>query len=412
MKLSLLLFILSLKLRKAARRNERLRALLQERTCSVLIQTSDQRVGRLFVLSKGQIFTKAGGQGQADVRMIWKDEDIAFKAMTSGDPQAVSRALERGDLRLAGDLPVAQWFGRLIGALKAAAPGQQSTEKVAVVGLGKMGSGLAHNIQRGGFDLVVYNRTAAKAQVFCERGARWAPTLREAAALASIVITSLMDDASVYEAVTAPDGILAGLTPGGIHLCATTISPDMARQLTELHRQHGSHFVSGCVVGRPDAAQAGQLLTLIAGDPDSVDRCKPVCQTYSGTTLVLGEQPSLANQAKLAANYFAVSCLELMGQLYAFGDATGLERAFFANLFASSFANPTLKMYAQKICDQAFERDVGFELTGGLKDVKLMNAASDATSHSLLYAPIIIGKMEKAIAAGRAHSDWSVFTGF
>jgi 3-hydroxyisobutyrate dehydrogenase-like beta-hydroxyacid dehydrogenase len=410
MKLALLLFILSLKLRKAIRHNDLLRTRLQAHTGSVWIQTDDHRVGRLFVFSRGHIFTKAGGQGEADVKMIWKDADTAFRAMTSGDPEAVQHALERGDLRLEGDMTVAQWFGSLIKALKDAAAGQRSAEKVAVIGLGKMGSGLAHNIQKNGFELVVFNRTASKAQVFCERGACQAKTPREAAALVSIVLTCLMDDASVHEAVTAPDGILAGLSPGSIHLCATTISPDMAGELTELHRKHGSHFVSGCVVGRPDAAQAGELITLMAGDKDSVERCKPVCATYSGTTLVLGEEPGLANHTKLSVNYFVVSSLELMGQIYAYGDAVGMDREFYANLFDASFANPTLRMYARKIRDKAFQGDVGFELTGGLKDVRLMLAASNATSRSLDYAPVIMGKMEKAIALGWAQSDWSVFT--
>jgi 3-hydroxyisobutyrate dehydrogenase-like beta-hydroxyacid dehydrogenase len=412
MKLTFLLYALLLKLRNASRHNQLLRTRLQARTGSVWIQTDDHRVGRLFVFSKGQIFTKSGGQGEADVKMIWKDADTAFKAMTSSDPQAVPRALELGNLCLVGDKTVAQWFGSLIKALKGATEGPQSAEKVAVIGLGKMGSGLAHNIQKCGFELVVFNRTTSKAQAFVDQGARLAKSPREAAALASIVLTSLMDDASVYEAVTAPDGILAGLAPGGIHLCATTISPDMARELTELHRRHGSHFVSGAVVGRPDAALAGELITLMSGDKDSMERCKPICAAYSGTTLVLGEEPSLANYAKLSVNYFAVACMELMGQIYAYGDAVGIEREFYAQLFDASFANPTLKMYAKKICDKEFQSNVGFELTGGLKDVKLMHAASNATSRSLDYAPIIIEKMEKAIALGWSHHDWSAFTEF
>lgn len=412
MKLTLLLFALSLKLRRAKHHNERLRTRLQARTGSVWIQTDDHRVGRLFVFSKGQIFTKSGGQGEADVKMIWKDADTASKAMTSSDPLALAHALEDGHLRFEGDMSVAQWFGSLIKALKGASAVLQSAEKVAMIGLGKMGSGLARNIQKSGFELVVFNRTAAKAQAFVDRGACLAKTPREAAAQASIVLTSLMDDASVRDAVTAPDGILAGLAPGSIHLCATTISPNMARELTELHRKHGSHFVSAAVVGRPDAAQAGELITLMAGDMDSVERCKPVCAAYSSTTLILGEEPSLANYAKLSVNYFAVACLELMGQIYAYGDAVGIDRKFYANLFDASFANPTLKMYAKKICDKAFQSNVGFELTGGLKDVKLMHAASNETSHSLEYAPVIIEKMEKAIAEGWARRDWSAFTEF
>lgn len=286
----------------------------------------------------------------------------------------------------------------------------KSAEKIAVIGLGKMGAGLAHNIQKSGFDLVVFNRTASKAQTFVDCGAALGKTPREAASQASIVLTSLMDDDSVREAVISPDGILAGLIPGSIHLCATTISPDLAKELTELHRKHGSHFVSGTVIGRPDAARAGKLFTLMAGDKDSVERCKPVCATYSDKILVLGKEPYLANCAKLSVNYFAVACLELMGQLYAYGEVAGIDREFYTQLFDTSFANPTLKMYVKKIGDKAFQDNVGFELTGGLKDVKLMHAASNATSRSLNYTPIIIEKMEKAISMGWASYDWSVFT--
>ncbi|PTW60891.1 3-hydroxyisobutyrate dehydrogenase-like beta-hydroxyacid dehydrogenase [Breoghania corrubedonensis] len=410
MKLSLLLFALSMKLRFARRNNELLRSRLQARTASIWIQTEDHRVGRVFVLGKGQVFTRSGGRGDADVTMIWKDADIAFKAMTSRDPQAVARALETADLRLVGDASVAQWFASLIQAMKGPSATPTSAEKVAVIGLGKMGAGLAHNIQKNGIPLVVFNRTAAKAQAFVDHGALLAKSPRDAAAQASIVVTSLMDDQSVRDIVTSPDGILAGLAPGGIHLCATTISPDLAREMAQLHREHGTHFVSGAVVGRPRAAEAGDLITLMAGDKEAVERCKPVCATYSGMTMVLGEDPGLANHAKLSVNYFAVSNMELMGQIYAFADAVGIDRAFYGRLFDASYANPTLKLYAAKIRDQEFQTEVGFELVGGLKDVKLMRAVSEATSRSLDYAPLIIEKMERAVERGRAHSDWSVFT--
>ncbi|MEY8827224.1 NAD(P)-binding domain-containing protein [Sedimentitalea sp. XS_ASV28] len=410
MKLSLLLFGLSLKLRATGRSNPQVRDRLRSRSASVRIRTADQREGRLFVFGDGRVLTKSGGHGGADATLVWKDADTAFQAMTSRDPQAVAGALERGDLTIVGDPMVAQWFAGVIQAMKGPALAPTGSEAVAVIGLGKMGAGLAVNIQSAGFPLVVYNRTAAKAQPFIDRGARLAASPRDAATQANIVVTSLMDDASVRNIVTAPDGILAGLAPGGIHLCATTISPELAKELAELHRAHGSHFVSGAVVGRPDVAEAGELISLVAGDTGAVARCKPVCAAYSSTTMVLGEDPGLANFAKLSFNYFAVANMELMGQIYAYGDAVGIERDLYARMFNASFANPTLKMYADKIGERAYTTGVGFELSGGLKDVKLMKAASDATCGSLDYASVIIGKMEAAVENGWSDRDWSVFT--
>ncbi|RKD90855.1 NAD(P)-dependent oxidoreductase [Mangrovibacterium diazotrophicum] len=412
MKLSLLLLGLSIKMKMANKNNDLFRQRLKTRTGSILIRTADRSVGRLFTFSKGHIFTKAERFGDADVQMVWKDVNVAFKTMTSSDPQALFRAMDNGDVNMVGDLSVAQWFSLLIKALKAGETKarDEKSPRVAMIGLGKMGKGIAANIQAAGFELVVYNRTSNKAIPFVEKGAILAKTPSEAASLANIVVTSLMDDESVRNIVNAKDGILAGLAKGGIHLCATTISPELSRELEEIHRKHGSHFVMGAVVGRPDAAESGELLTLMAGEKECIDQCREVSSAYSAATLVIGNDPWLANYAKLSVNYFAVSNMELMGQLYAMGDATGIGRAFYKQIFESSYSNPILKFYAQKIMDREYQENVGFELSGGLKDVKLMLKASNATSCSLDYAPIIISKMEQAIESGNEHCDWSVFT--
>lgn len=412
MKLKFVLFVLSLKMRNALKNNELFLNRLKSRTGSVLIRTADRSAGRLFVFSKGNVFTKSQSKGNADVQMIWKDENKAFKSMTSKNPQALTDAMDVGDLQIEGDLSIAQWFGLLVKAMKSKekTSKQYTLDKVAVIGLGKMGSGIATNIQNTGYDLIVYNRTSEKAKVFTDKGAVLADSPAQAAKLAKIVITSLMDDASVKNIVTAKNGILAGLSKGGIHLCATTISPELAKELTILHNEHGSHFVTGAVVGRPDAAKAGELLTLIAGDKESVNKSRAVCASYSAASLVIGEEPYMANYAKLSANYFAVANMELMGQLYAFGDVTGIGRDFYSQIFESSYANPILKFYAQKIRNKDFNENVGFELSGGLKDVRLMQQSSNECSGSLDYAPIIISKMEQALTLGYDKYDWSVFT--
>jgi len=412
MKLSVLLFILSLKMKIANKKNDLFKRRLSTRTGSILIRTANRSVGRLFTFSKGHIFTKTEKSGDADVHMVWKDENTAFKTMTSSDPQALFQAMDKGDVEMVGDLSVAQWFGLLIKAIKGNGKnaGQEKQQRVAMIGLGKMGKGIASNIQAAGIELVVYNRTRAKTKSFIEKGAILAKTPSEAASLAPLVVTSLMDDSSIREIVTAKDGILSGLAKGGVHLCTTTISPELSKELDEIHRQHGSHFVMGAVVGRPDAAEDGELLTLMAGNKECINQCRAVSSTYSAATLVIGNEPWLANYAKLSVNYFAVSNMELMGQLYAMGDETGIGRTFYKQIFESSYANPILKFYARKIMDREYHENVGFELSGGLKDVKLMQSASVATSGSLNYAPIIISKMEQAMNLGYEHNDWSVFT--
>jgi 3-hydroxyisobutyrate dehydrogenase-like beta-hydroxyacid dehydrogenase len=136
-----------------------------------------------------------------------------------------------------------------------------STLSVACIGLGRMGSGIAGNIQKRGFPLTVYNRSAEKTAPFVSAGAVAVGTPREAAAAAEIVVTNLMDDASVLDTVTGADGVLAGMRPGSIHIGTTTISPNLSARLAAMHAAHGSHYIAGPVAGRPDAAAAGKLIT-------------------------------------------------------------------------------------------------------------------------------------------------------
>ena len=409
MKLSILLYGLYWKMKFANKSNDLFKKRLATKTCSILIRTLDGRVGRHFTFAKDQIFSISTSTGDADVQMVWKDANTAYTTMTSNDSQALLRAMDKGDVEMIGDLSVAQWFGLLMKSMKTKKVDDLNQPKVAMIGLGKMGKGIASNIQSAGFDLVVYNRSIDKTIPFVEKGATLAKTPSEASKLANVVVTSLMDDHSIREIVTSKDGILNGLAKGGIHICTTTISPELSKKLTELHKQHGSHFMMCAVVGRPDAAEAGELITLMAGDVECIEKSRAITSTYSAATLIIGSDPWLANYAKLSVNYFAVSNMELMGQLYALGDSTGIGRTFYRQIFESSYSNPTLKFYAEKIMNKDYQNEVGFELTGGLKDVKLMQSASIETSKSLNYAPIIIEKMERAIELGNGQSDWSVF---
>jgi 3-hydroxyisobutyrate dehydrogenase-like beta-hydroxyacid dehydrogenase len=89
--------------------------------------------------------------------------------------------------------------------------------KIAFIGLGNMGTGIAQCILKSGHDLIVWNRTATKTGPLVALGARAATTAREAAAAAHVVITSLMDDKSVLDVVHAGDGVLAGMRPEAVH---------------------------------------------------------------------------------------------------------------------------------------------------------------------------------------------------
>jgi 3-hydroxyisobutyrate dehydrogenase-like beta-hydroxyacid dehydrogenase len=282
----------------------------------------------------------------------------------------------------------------------------EEIKKVAFIGLGKMGAGMAANILKAGFELAVYNRTQSKMKPLVDEGATGTISPAEACSGADAVVTNLMDDRSVMDIVTGEKGVLAGLKSGAVHIGTTTNSPACATQVAELHAAHGSSYIAAPVLGRPNMAAAGELRTWVAGDPKAVERCKSLLESYTSSVTNLGTDPKVANTVKLINNYIAVSQIELMGQVYAVGEKNGVDLEFLNEIFKSFFANPGMGGYATRVRTRDFD-PAGFELVAGYKDVGLMlQMAADAHS-PLNYADVIKNKMLSAFAHGMAHKDWS-----
>lgn len=280
--------------------------------------------------------------------------------------------------------------------------------KVGFIGLGNMGSGVALNVQKAGFDLTVWNRTQSKMRSLLDSGAQGASSAAQAASDADVVITSLMDDASVRNLLTGDPGVLAAMKPGAIHLCITTISPQFAAELKQLHEAHGTRYVSGPVVGRPDAAEEGSLVTLLAGHADAVEEVVPLCEAYCKKVIPLPAEPQAANVMKLALNYMAIASIEAMAEAYALVESNGMDTGLLSNMLAAQvYAHPALQMYAQKIAQRDFHGEAGFAMTGGLKDVRMMIEAAKGAGVDLDIARTIEGKMMEAVNRGMADKDWS-----
>lgn len=278
--------------------------------------------------------------------------------------------------------------------------------KVAFIGLGNMGGGMASNILQKDFELTVWNRTASKMDPFIEKGAKPAGTPKQAASDADVVITSLMDDQSLLDNLQGDNGILAGMKPGTIHVCVTTISPKFADELLEIHKQHGSRFVVCPVLGRPDAAAEGSLIALLAGDAEGIEIAKPVIEAFTSMADVMGDVPSHASTLKLCLNYTVISSIELMSEVYTVADKAGLDVNKVAGFYQIIFGFPVLQMYAEKVKNRDFD-DGGFKMTGGLKDVTLMLDAAKALGAHFDIGEIIKGKMNEALENGMQDKDWS-----
>jgi 3-hydroxyisobutyrate dehydrogenase-like beta-hydroxyacid dehydrogenase len=267
-----------------------------------------------------------------------------------------------------------------------------------------MGTGIAGRILGAGFDLTVFNRTRAKMEPFLAKGAKGATDLKSAVAGADVVVTSLMDDKSVLENASQ---FVTAMKPGAIHICVTTISPNCADELAGLHAANGSAYIAGPVVGRPNAAAAGELLSLLAGAQDAATKVTPVCNAYSKKVAYVSERHGAANTLKLCINYTTISIIETFSEAYSFADKAGTNIDVLRDFLEEAMGHPALKMYAKKLRDRDFAGKGGFSMSGGLKDVTLMLNTSSAIGVDLDIGKIVKRKMETAVANGMHEKDWS-----
>src|SRR5256884_9224881 len=137
-----------------------------------------------------------------------------------------------------------------------------------------VGSRIARNLNKGGHPLNVFNRTRSRAQELVQLGATVAATPGEAAGNAEVLITMLADDHALEDAILGPGRALQSLPAGAIHVGMSTISGAMSGRSQAAHPERHKHYVAAPVFGRPEAAEAAELLIVVAGPAAPIQRCQ------------------------------------------------------------------------------------------------------------------------------------------
>jgi 3-hydroxyisobutyrate dehydrogenase len=162
--------------------------------------------------------------------------------------------------------------------------------KVAFLGLGVMGYPMAGHLKtRGGCDVAVYNRTAAKATAWvAQHGGASAPSPREAARGRDIVFACVGNDNDLRAVTLGPDGAFAGMTRGAIFVDHTTASADVARELAREAAKLGLGFVDAPVSGGQAGAENGALTVMCGGDAANFAKVEPIIASYARSCRLMG----------------------------------------------------------------------------------------------------------------------------
>jgi 3-hydroxyisobutyrate dehydrogenase-like beta-hydroxyacid dehydrogenase len=276
-----------------------------------------------------------------------------------------------------------------------------------LIGLGKMGTGIAKSLLRAGHRVTVYNRTRSRAEALSEDGAIVAASLAEACR-SGIVFTMVADDEAVENLLSAESGILASLPRGGVHLSLSTISVALSDKLATEHSKAGQGYLAAPVFGRPEAAEAGRLAVVVAGAEALVQKCKPLFEAMGPKLFVVGERPSMANVVKLSGNFLIATVLESLAEALAFARKSGVDAGALMEFLTTTLFNaPVYKTYGDLIV-QGKHEPAGFALPLGLKDVRLVLQAAEAASVPMPIASVVRDRFITAMARGNKDKDWSV----
>lgn len=276
--------------------------------------------------------------------------------------------------------------------------------RAAFIGLGVMGFPMAGHLARAGHDVVVYNRTPAKAEAWVARhGGRGAATPAAAAEGAEVVMTCVGNDADLRGVVLGPDGAFAGMATGAVLVDHTTASADVARELAAIAGERGLAALDAPISGGQAGAEAGQLTVMVGGEAAALERVRPAIATYAKAITLMG--PAGSGQLTKMMNQICIAGLvQALAEALDFGRRAGLDVPLAVGAISKGAAQSwTMDNRASTMIEDRF--DFGFAVDWMRKDLGIVLATARATGASLPVTALVDQFYAKLQEQGEGRSD-------
>ena len=277
--------------------------------------------------------------------------------------------------------------------------------KIALLGLGILGSAVAERLLSKGIPLTVWNRTAAKAAPLEKLGAKRAATAQEAVAGADIAVTLVLDGAALAELALGPAGIAQALARGKIHCDMSTVDVATSRRMAEHYATQGREFVSAPVLGNKYAAAAGKLLIFAGGNGPAIDACAPLFSAL-GEKIWRFEQPPTAIATKLSCNLLLAGMMETFAEAMLLAEKSGVaQKTFIEIVGASALSAPMFQRKGDLIAHKDYKPT--FYLRNLLKDLNLAVDAAGTAGVALPGGRTVRDVFDAAARGGFSELDYA-----
>lgn len=278
--------------------------------------------------------------------------------------------------------------------------------RVGFIGLGVMGGGMAHCLLRAGYALTVQARRTDAVQPFVAAGAVAAATPAELGRRCDLVFLCLSDDAAVEQVLFGPGGLAEGLAAGSCVVDTSTIAAASVRAFGERLRAGGIAFLDAPISGGQQGAESGTLNTMVGGEAEVVEACRPVLSAFCRTITHVGALG--AGQTVKACNQVAVAGALLgVADAIALAKSQGVDPAVMRDvLLAGTARSFVLEKHGQRVIAGDFQP--GFRAHLMRKDLRIALRTARAAGAFLAAAPVAEQLLDEVVQGGDGELDWAV----
>jgi len=278
-------------------------------------------------------------------------------------------------------------------------------ETVGFVGLGVMGRPMALNLLKGGFPLVVHNRSRGPVDALVSAGASAAPSAADVAHRSGVVITMLPDSPDVQLVLEGPGGVFEGMRAGTAVVDMSSISPIVARELAEEAASRGAVMLDAPVSGGEVGAVNATLSIMVGGDREALERVRPILAAMGSRIIHIG--PPGAGQLCKVCNQIAIGgALAVVSEVMALARKAGLDPAPIREALLGGFASSrVLEVHGERILQKNYKP--GFRTSLYHKDMGIALRTARAYDVPMPVSAVVQQLVNALMAAGRGDLDYS-----
>src|SRR6266550_1119491 len=269
---------------------------------------------------------------------------------------------------------------------------------ISYLGLGTMGSSMASNLLKAGYELTVWNRSAEKCEPFARNGARVADTPRDAVRNVDLVMYCLSNDQAVEDVVFGANGILSGINQGQVAIDMSTVLPETSLREQEAYAKRGVDFLDAPVFGSKQESAEAKLWIMAAGNKAIFEKVKPVLTKLGQTVHYFGKNGN-ATAMKLVGNLIVALELEALSEGLVLARKAGLDLSTVMEVVkVADFRSPLLASNGQNILKRDFSTSFALKLM--LKDAGLIEKFAKSLESPIPALRVVGKNLESAVALG------------